>query len=129
MRLKDVVELSKVHVIQYIKKHTEDITKILTAEHHDLITKLRKWIEISEMYMEKCAEFQKRTLTAEMYSALTNPVLEAEYALDDNNPLSLYDCVACTIRNTNKYMSPYDCFDLETIQNWRTVAQENEELK
>lgn len=67
------------------------------------------------MYMEKCADLEQRTFRAEMYSALTNPVLEAEYALDDETPLSLYDCVACKIRRTNKYMSPYDCFDLETI--------------
>jgi len=64
-----------------------------------------------------------------MYSALVNPVLEAEYALDEDTPLSLYDCVAVKMRRTNKYMSPYDAFTNEEIMNWRAVAAENDELR
>ena len=129
VRLKDVVEIAKVQVVAFVKKQAEEISKMLSYEHQQLILKFRSWIDISEELLAKCDSYDKRTYQAEKYSALVNPVLEAEYALDDDTPLSLYDCVACTIRRTNKYMSPYDAFDNETIMNWRTVAQENDELR
>jgi isoaspartyl peptidase/L-asparaginase-like protein (Ntn-hydrolase superfamily) len=91
--------------------------------------KFRKWIDINEELLAKCTSYDQRTYQAEMYSALVNPVLEAEYALDEDTPLSLYDCVAVKMRRTNKYMSPYDAFTNEEIMNWRAVAAENDELR
>ena len=65
---------------------------------------------------------------AEVFSAKSNPVLQANYALDDDHPLSKYDCLIPEIKRRN-HANPYDCFEIDVIANWRRVAYENEELK
>ena len=55
--------------------------------------------------------------------AFTSPVQEAEYALDKQNPLKLYDCLLPHVR-TNK-------MDGETEREWQIIklSRENQEMK
>ena len=63
-----------------------------TRNHHKVI---RQFIEFKNRTLEDIKtkeEYAERVWQAESALALKNPIFDAEYALDENNPLSLYDC-------------------------------------
>ena len=69
-----------------------------------------------------------RIKEAEMYAALTAPVNQANYALDDEHPLQMYECLIPAIK-LRKHANPYDTFPLDVINNWHKVALDNNALK
>ena len=44
-------------------------------------------------YVQGLDDAMARMTTAEAYAALRNPIYEAEYALEEDNPLALFDCL------------------------------------
>ena len=128
VEIKDIMHLSKAEAINFMKKSTENVVESLTNEHRVLVKKALKWVRIADENIEKNALLEMRVREAEKYSAKTNPVLQANFALDDDHPLQLYDCLIPVIKK-HKHANPYDCFEIDVIANWRKVALENEALK
>ena len=94
----------------------------MNKAHLKNIEKCGHWIEEYQRMAERCVRIEETCLKAEMFSAATNPVLEAGFGLWGDNPLGLYDCVALEVRNRADFASPYDMCSNETIMNWRKVA-------
>ena len=55
-------------------------------------------------------------------------MLQANYGLDDDTPLALYDSLVPALQS-RRHGNPYDCFEIDTIANWHEVKAENEKLK
>lgn len=113
--------------IDFIKKQAENITALLTKEHRRIIEKFQGWIDVAILKADRNAHLEQLAIISEMYSAKTNPVLQANYGLDDDTPLALYDCLVPTLQS-RRHGNPYDCFEIETIANWHEVKAENERL-
>lgn len=60
---------------------------MLTDEWRHLISRLLWLVEIANENLEKNGHLEMRVREAEIYSAKTNPVLQANFALDDDHPL------------------------------------------
>ena len=101
---------------------------MLTREHRKLINKVEDYIELALDKSRKLEIVQEKLKECEYYSAKTNPVLQAQYGLDDEQPLSMYDCLIPAIKKS-QHANPYDCFEIDVIANWHRLAQENDELK
>ena len=114
---------AKKQSIDFIKKHSEEVTDLLTREHRKLIEKLQHWVDVALSKSERNAYLEEFAKNCEMYSAKTNPVLEMLYGLDLENPLVLYDCIVPTLKEA-RHANPYDCFDLEEIKDWHKVKRE-----
>ena len=101
---------------------------MFTEQHRFLITKVQEWVEIATVKAARVVHLEELAILSEMYSAKTNPVLQANYGLDDDTPLALYDCLVPTLQSI-RHGNPYDRFEIDTIADWHKVKNENEKLK
>ena len=86
-----------------MKQQTQNITQLLTKQHHSVI---EQFLNFKERTLARVAENKDLWAVIEKLEtklAQKTPVLEAEYAIDDQTSLSLYDCLVPKLKEHRRF--------------------------
>lgn len=79
--------------VEFLREQAAKITRTLTKAHHVLLQNFLDFKQRNESFLEQREFILESWKTAEKALAQKSPVMEAEYALDMDTPLKLYDCL------------------------------------
>ena len=79
------------------------MTKLLTKTHHNVLTNFMQLKNKTEKMIVERDHILKRWIYCERALALKAPVREAEFALDDQSALSLYDCLIPMLKEHRRF--------------------------
>lgn len=94
--------------VQFIKEQAEAITKVLTRAHQRLNKEFIDYKLRNDELIEQRNFIHSKWLSAERALAMKAPVREAEYALDEDCALRLYDCLIPLIRENRRFLTRKD---------------------
>ena len=77
----------------FVLEKTEDISKHITKEHHKILERFMAFKDRTDARLKHADSMEIEMCELEKLRAVEAPTKEALYALDDTNPLSLYDCL------------------------------------
>ena len=98
MHLKNVKPIALRQAVDFVQREADSITTLLTKNHNQLH---KKFLEMKERFVPKINErgqLLENWKITEILLAQKSPVFEAEYALDERTPLSLYDCLVPNLK-------------------------------
>lgn len=78
---------------EYVKSKTEQISKHLTREHHKLIQRFQDFKQRTQSRLDEVDRLERVVYEISLKEALDNATKEGMYAMDETNPLRLYDCL------------------------------------
>ena len=77
----------------FVSNQTDAISKHITKEHHRIVERFMAFKDRTDERLEHADRIEKEMCKLEKIRAIEAPTKEALYALDETNPLSLYDCL------------------------------------
>lgn len=102
----------------FVKLQAEAITKELTKEHHNVLRSFLDFKRRTDYIIEERDELREKWSICERALALKAPVREADFALDDESALSLYDCLVPMLKQHRKFKVLRDA--QVSIEDYRT---------
>ena len=97
-KLKDVKKIVMKEAGDWVRDQTKHITEELTKTHRTILSKFCEYSELGSALQQERETLLENWLTFEKAYAIRSPVMEAEFAHDDSNPLQLYDCLIPKLR-------------------------------
>ena len=79
-------------MIEWLEKKLKPVSAMLTRNHHKIVRQFLAYKERTEQKLLDLDESKSKMIDAEIALAQRNPLYEAEYKLDEDNPLKLFDC-------------------------------------
>lgn len=79
--------------VDFLKVQAESITKLLTKTHHNILQGFIQFKARNDKLIRERETMYACWLYSERALALKTPVREAEFALDDQSALRMYDCL------------------------------------
>lgn len=92
-QLKNVKTIAMQEALQFVKNQSEAIQKHLTREHHKLVNRFIEFKERTESRLAMVDGLEREILELTQLKAIESSVKEGIYALDEHNPLQLFDCL------------------------------------
>jgi len=100
------------------------VTNLLTKQHHNLVTQFLDFKERTLVRIEKNNVLENRVAFLETCYAMKTPVMEAEFALDERSPLSLYDCLVPVLKEHRRFkINLRDKFNINDFKSQQKVKQ------
>ena len=93
MQLKNIRPIIMQEAVDFLKAQSQVIAKVLTTAHHKLLTSVIEARSRNEQYIAEREHCRNNWSIIERAYAMKSPIMEAEYALDERTPLSLYNCM------------------------------------
>ena len=110
--------------VEFIKEQALSITKLLTKTHHNVLSSFINLKNKSEKMIEERDELHQKWIYCERALALKTPVREAEFALDDQSALSLYDCLVPMLKRHRRFrIAENTKFSIPDYQTQKKVYQ------
>ena len=91
IELKNVKNTAINESINFVKQSSQRVTKLLSSNHKNIARQFLEFKQATYEKMDKMDSYHKDMVQAELALALRNPILEAEYYLNDEQPLNLYE--------------------------------------
>lgn len=102
MHLKNVKPIALRQAVDFVRREADSITTLLTKNHNQLY---KKFLEMKQRFVPESNErdqLLENWKITEILLAQKTPVFEAEYALDERTPLSLYDCLVPKLKQQRR---------------------------
>ena len=115
---------------QFLKEQTAHVTQIVTKQHHFLLQQFLHYKDRSDDQIKKFEELKRVVGMLELAVAQKTPVMEAEYAIDDTNKLSLFDCLIPKLKENRRFKIQKDeVFSIADFKTQQRVKQLEWELE
>ena len=82
---------AKAEALDFIRQQSEVIAKDLTREHRKFVASFNYMKESTEESLKRLAMLEKERIEDRKRAAIDSSTMEAMYAIEFTNPLSLYD--------------------------------------
>ena len=89
-------------VLDFLSEESAKITKLLTNSHHKLLADFMEFKSRNAGYMRERERVLDNWRITEIALAQKTPVMEAEFAMDEKSPLSLFDCLKPMIKHNRR---------------------------
>ena len=87
----------------YLKEQVQKVTDMMTKEHRKVIKQFINFRNRSEADLKRAEQLRVEVTVLEQRLAMRSPTHEAEFALDERTPLSLYDCLTPKLKEHRRF--------------------------
>ena len=92
-QLKNAKTFAMEEASNFMSNQTDAISKHITKEHHRILERFMAFKDRTDERLQHADKLELEICELEKIRAIEAPTKEALYALDETNPLSLYDCL------------------------------------
>ena len=89
------------HSIEFVKTNSKRVGQLFSREHRQIAREFLRFRNKTLEKMDKMDDYYRNMIESEIKLAQRNPIIEAEYRMNDDphDPLRLYDCLVPTLTN------------------------------
>ena len=117
-QVKNMKPIVMKEALEFVKQQTDAIVKLLTKTHHNMVVNVMEFRRRNENLIEERQKVLDNWIFCEKALAHKSPTMEAEFALDETTPLSMYDCLVPLLKEQRRLKVMPE--SVQTIEDFRS---------